>query len=597
MYPTPHYTSSLESVNIRIKEAKANSRTYGWIRFSIIVGGGLLWWFVEWPTLLWSAFYLILVVAGFLIALKKDLANKDRLALDLALKQIYENELEVLEHRFLHQATGAEYVNPEHPFTLDLDIFGRSSIFQYVNRTHSEKSSDLLAKWMMAPADAAEIAKRQAAVKELSNMHEFRERYQAINILTPLTYDTEDKIKGWLKEEPKFTKGYLWKVIRWVVPAFMLTILALYFLEYVSTVNLIRISAAASVIAFSISAGIQQYYNQINKINAEVKTLALLMKEIESAKFIDPYLQSLQANFLNKEHRASVLIKELNEILNRFDYRLNLVVFIPLNTYLLWDLQQAMYLEAWREKHKQYMKDWMSLLSTFEVLNSLGTLSFNNPDWVYPRVSEEKKFIGRFMCHPLIPPGARIFNSFVTIGEKQIAYITGSNMAGKSTFLRTVGVNLVLANMGAPVCAKEMEFYPFAIASSMRVKDNLEENTSTFYAELKKLKMIIDRVTAKEPVLVLLDEIFRGTNSNDRHIGSKALMKQLLHENAIAIVASHDLQLASLADEFPDHFTNYHFEATIKGEELHFDYQIKEGVCTSINASILMKKIGVRLEG
>ena len=320
------------------------------------------------------------------------------------------------------------------------------------------------------------------------------------------------------------------------------------------------------------------------------------MAVLKIRHFQDPLLNSLKKHFQSEITRASKQVKELNGILNRFDYRLNPIVYIPLNILLLWDLQQILQLEKWKSKNNQEVSHWFDAMARFEVLSSLGTLAFNHPHWCFPDLNKEKpEFTAVQLGHPLIKPEKSVCNDFSAIGSGNINIITGSNMAGKSTFLRSVGVNMILATMGAPVCATKMTVSPLKVMTSMRIKDNLEENTSTFYAELKKLKTIIDAVNSRQPVFILLDEILRGTNSLDRQTGSMALIRQLLHHNATGIVATHDLELAGMIKEFPEGIHNYYFDAALDGEELYFDYTLKQGVCQNLNASILMKKIGIEL--
>lgn len=275
---------------------------------------------------------------------------------------------------------------------------------------------------------------------------------------------------------------------------------------------------------------------------------------------------------------------------------MNPLVFIPLNTFLFWDLQQVLILESWKKQNKEHIADWFQSLAEVESLSSLATLSFNYPGWSFPTIAiQNGTVIADSLGHPLIPKEKLVTNSFSTEEAGGLNLITGSNMAGKSTFLRSVGVNIVLAMMGSPVCAGSFTVSNMKVISSMRVNDNLEENTSTFYAELKKLKEVIEAVNRNEKVFLLLDEILRGTNSADRHTGSKALIKQLIHHNAVGLIATHDLELAKLADEFPLKLHNYHFDVQVAGDELYFDYKLKKGVCTSMNASLLMKKIGIEL--
>ena len=282
--------------------------------------------------------------------------------------------------------------------------------------------------------------------------------------------------------------------------------------------------------------------------------------------------------------------------MDRFDIRLNPLVFIPLNTLFFWDLQQAFSLEKWKERHKAKVAEWFNGLAEMESISSIATAGFNHPHWCFPAISGQPgTLVAVESGHPLIEETKRVNNSFTTEGLNQLALITGSNMAGKSTFLRSIGINVILAMMGAPVCARSFSVCSMKIMSSMRIADNLEENTSTFYAELKKLKDIIEAVNRNERIYILLDEILRGTNSLDRHTGSKALIKQLIHHKAVGMIATHDIELAKLAADFPANIHNYYFDVQVANDELYFDYKLKEGVCQSMNASILMKKIGIEL--
>jgi DNA mismatch repair ATPase MutS len=286
----------------------------------------------------------------------------------------------------------------------------------------------------------------------------------------------------------------------------------------------------------------------------------------------------------------------LDRLLNRFDFRLNVFIFIPLNAFLLWDLWQMHGLNQWRERNRKGVTQWMDALGTMEALGSLALLHFNRPDWCFPEIGEGSfEYAAKGLGHPLIPEGKRVANDFEARGQGQLELVTGSNMAGKSTFLRTAGVNMVLAMAGAPVCASSCRVSKASVVSSMRIADNLEDSTSTFYAELKKLRSIIDKVKRHEPVFILLDEILRGTNSRDRLTGSRALVRQLVREGAVGIIATHDLELANMAEELPGHVHNYYFDVQFHGNELDFDYTLRKGICTTKNAEVLMRQIGIEL--
>ncbi|HVF95755.1 MAG TPA: hypothetical protein VM871_00455, partial [Flavisolibacter sp.] len=279
-----------------------------------------------------------------------------------------------------------------------------------------------------------------------------------------------------------------------------------------------------------------------------------------------------------------------------FDLRNNVLVFVFFNSFLLWDVRQVIALNKWRNRNRNVVPKWFAAVAEMEVLHSLATLQFNQPAWPFPVLEKEHFTLkGKDIGHPLLSHQQRVGNDFEVKGMPRIELITGSNMAGKSTFLRSLGVNVVLAQIGAPVCAASFHLSPVQLVSSMRIADNLAENTSTFYAELKKLRTIIERVRLHEDLLILLDEILRGTNSLDRHKGSAALIRQLVKEEAVAVIATHDVELAAMQTTFPTVVSNYHFDVQVEGEELYFDYKLKPGVCKSLNASILMKKIGIDL--
>ncbi len=532
----------------------------------------------------------------FLFTVKKDLTNKTAINHHKRLIIINEQELLYLQHKFIHQKDGNEFFKDEHPYAGDLDIFGRASVYQYINRTNSQQGNQRLADWLSGPADAETILARQKAVQELCNKSNWRQELQAHGMSSAITITTEKKMVDWLKEGNQFVHKKVWHIIRYLVPLAALGILGCFLFDVISYQLFLQALLVFTVIAFAITRIIIPLYRKLNKITEEMETLFNSIACIEHTDFTDPLLLELKQQFHTGKQKASQQIFQLKQIFNRFDYRLNPVVFIPLNIFLLWDLQQMLQLEKWKQKNNQQIANWFYALAELEALSSLGALAFNHPHWCFPELKiDEPVFTATGLGHPLIEEQKSVVNDFSTTGKEQINLITGSNMAGKSTFLRSIGVNMVLAAMGAPVCANTLLFSPLKIMSSMRIKDNLEESTSTFYAELKKLKQIIDAVNNNEPVFIILDEILRGTNSHDRHTGSRALIKQLLHHKAVGILATHDLELANLEKEFPASIHNYHFDVQVNADELYFDYKLKRGICQSMNASILMKKIGIEL--
>jgi hypothetical protein len=594
--PALLYQQRIDSISQTLARLNKRKIYHGWLRLLIVCAGAGALYFTA-PNPLWVNVLLVACTGlVFLIILKKDLSNRDSISHHEHLLEINKQEVLYQNHQFAHQKDGSAFFEDESSYAGDLDIFGRSSVYQYINRTCSQQGNQLLAYWLLNAADAQEILARQNAVKELSQQTIWRQELYAHSNTSVISVAGQETIETWLKKSNTFSQSKSWQFIRYIIPALSVTSLVCYVFDLLNTPQFLLLLLFFSIIASAISRKVNPFYRSLSKITAETNTLFNIIACIENSSFQDPLLNSLKKHFQSETKKASEQVAKLNRILNRFDYRLNPIVFIPLNILLLWDLQQILQLEKWKHTNDQELSHWFDAMARFEALSSLGTLAFNHPDWCFPVLNtEQPEFTAVQLGHPLIKPEKSVLNDFSTIGPGKINIVTGSNMAGKSTFLRSVGVNMILAVMGAPVCATKMTVSPLKVMTSMRIKDNLEENTSTFYAELKKLKTIIDAVNCRQPVFILLDEILRGTNSLDRHTGSRALIRQLLHHDATGIVATHDLELAGMKQEFPEGIHNYYFDAALDGEELYFDYTLKHGVCQNLNASILMKKIGIEL--
>jgi hypothetical protein len=590
------YQDELDQLKGVLQRLLRQKSQLAWLRLGTFLATVVMTW------LLWGqgwqiAILVFIVLFGvFLFVVSKDLANKDAIENATLLTRINQLELSALNHQFIDFPDGHQWQPEQHDYAHDLDIFGRASLFQYINRTSSEQGGWLLSRWLLAPASSGIIDDRQKAAKELSQQKAWRQQLQAYGISKPLTRATEKNITEWLKEKNIFINNSLWKIVRFLLPAVSFAVLILHIAGIIPPGGFYTLMLLFLAISFSISKYIMPAYNRLNRITSELETLSSSIGWIENAGFQSPLLQQLKNKYGTGNEKASITIRRLKKILDRLDYRLNPVVFIPLSIFFYWDLQQIFALEKWKVKNQMQIGEWFASLASFEALSSLGNLAFNHPQWCFPILSpNESVFKAENLGHPLIPANKRVDNSFSSEGKKQVNLVTGSNMAGKSTFLRSVGVNIVLAMMGAPVCARQLTLSPMKVMSSMRISDNLEESTSTFYAELKKLKGIIEAVNKGEKVFLLLDEILRGTNSADRHTGSKALIRQLIHHYGSGLVATHDLELAKLAEEYPANIHNYHFDVQVENDELYFDYKLKEGICRSMNASILMKKIGIEL--
>lgn len=596
MQPEEYYKQRLEKLGIGQDLLLKRKSTLAWLRFAAIIGIIACFYFLlpyGWLYMLVPALLLLIVFIRLVFA---DLRNKSAIEHNKRLIVINENEIKALAHSYYQFLDGHEFTQEEHAYANDLDIFGHASLYQYINRTGSEVGSNTLAGWLLQPSAVSTISDRQAAAKELSAQIEWTHELRAYGAAKKVQLVTKHHLQSWFNEPYRFIHKKYWTILRYFLPAIILIVTALNIFNVVSDPLRNYFLLAFALIAFNISKRVTPLQQQVSKMTDELEVLSDSIRLIEQAEFRAPFLQQLQKQFRQHDGNASAKLKQLKKILERLDLRYNILVFISLNLFLQWDLQQAMALEKWKEQNYKNVMEWFNALGSFEAVTSLATLSFNNPHWCFPIFKERHFFMeGKNMGHPLIQKDKCVSNRVKIDSSGKLMLVTGSNMAGKSTYLRSVGINTILAMAGAPVCADYFCLSPVQIMSSMRIADNLEESTSTFYAELKKLKTIIDKVNNNERVFILLDEILRGTNSVDRHTGSVALIKQLIKHNASGIIATHDVELARMKEDHPGNILNYHFDVQVSNDELYFDYRLKEGICNSLNASILMKKIGIEL--
>ncbi|HSN09837.1 MAG TPA: hypothetical protein VLS85_12435 [Hanamia sp.] len=596
MEPKQFYQNTLEDLNEELQKLKQKKSAFAWFRLGAIIAIITAFYFLWSFGVLYVILASVLLLIIFIQLIKADLKNQSTIEHTQRLIKINENELKFLAGNYLDFDAGVEHIPKEHEYANDLDIFGRASLFQYLNRTTSEPGSQRLAEYLKFPASIPVIEQRQQAVKELSGKTLWIQELRSHGLKNKITFSTKNQLENWMKEPVVFSGFKPWKWLRYFLPAIILTVVTLYIFDEVGNTIFYLSLLIFAVIAYQVNKYVAPIHDQLSKAADELSTLSESISLIEKEKFESALLQKWQAVFVEQNKKASDDISKVKKILDKLDIRYNIVLSLPLNLLLLWNLQQVLDLEKWKETEQDNFNLWFETLANFEALNSLGILDFNKPQWIFPAIKSEYFSIeGKEIGHPLIPDEKRV-NNFIDIPDNaELMLVTGSNMAGKSTYLRSIGVNIALAMAGAPVCAKSFSVSHVQLISSMRITDNLEESTSTFYAELKKLKTIIEKVNAGEKVFILLDEILRGTNSLDRHTGSKALIKQLIKKKAAAIIATHDLELATLNEDFTSNILNYHFDVQVSNEELYFDYRLKPGVCNSLNASILMKKIGIEL--
>ena len=591
------YKAEKEKYEEDLAKLKKKQNLLGWLRLGVLVLAAVVAFYLFNYSLLFGWLAVVTGIAFFLAVVSLDTNNNKKISHLKLLIRINSEEIDSLNGNFIYKYDGLELLPPVHDCAYDLDIFGKSSLYQLINRGNTEQGKQLLANNFLGPLLVEEILERHEAIKELTPQFQWRQQLQAFSLQSPVTKTTQKRTEHWLGEDEKHFTGNKWKVIVWIYSLITVATAVAAALGYMSSAIFLLLFVIYFLISGILSKRAIPSHHYLDSIVKETDTISQLIYWIEEKKFKASLLNRLQTSVKIDNQKAHIQIKQLKNILNRFDLReRSPIIFIFINSFLFWDVRQMMSLNSWKRKNKQKLSFWYTLIAEFEVLNSLSTVYFNYPEWTIPVFSKEHFTLeAKDLGHPLIQPAQRVTSDFNLNSRGKVALVTGSNMAGKSTFLRCLGVNITLAQMGAPVCAKSFNLSLNNLMSSMRIADNLAENTSTFYAELKKLKTIIEAVNRNEPVFILLDEILRGTNSLDKHTGSEALIRQLIKQKAVAVLATHDVELAKLQNEFPASIDNYHFDVQVEGEELYFDYKLKHGVCTSLNASILMKKIGIEV--
>ncbi|MBS1746458.1 MAG: hypothetical protein JST21_09850 [Bacteroidetes bacterium] len=594
---TAFYLQQINLLQQQLKALYKKRSVIAWLRFAVF----LLTCFTVY--LFWSAgmmavvFSIICGITIFLILVSRDADNKTKIENTEILLSINKDEEKYLQQDFADKYDGKDLEPSHHAYAKDLDVFGPSSLFQYINRCHAEQGIDLLAKRLLNPFNKEQIIQQQKAITEISGKMNWWQQFQAYGLKEKITFEAENRINEWLSSEDKHYTNPVWKILLYIYPVITLSSFYLFLDDIIPTAIFSFLILVFFLIAFGISSRIQKSYTLLSKLGPVVSILFRQFNHFESENFSEEFFAEIKTSLNNTPGKtASSSIRNLQLILNRFDVRLNIFAFFILNTFLLWDLWQIVALNQWRETNKSFTKNWFKAIAQLEVAGSLSVLFFNNNHWCFPQIADEHFTLScTGIGHPLINHQTSVTNNFNLKGVSKVDLITGSNMAGKSTFLRSLGVNMILAYTGSAVYAKAFTVSIAEIMSSMRIEDNLAENTSTFYAELKKLKSIIEAVNQDKKIFILLDEILRGTNSLDRHTGSRALIQQLIKKNAVAIIATHDIELSKLEHDFPSSISNYHFDVQVNGSELYFDYTLKHGICKSMNASVLMKKIGIEM--
>ena len=597
------YKTRREKYSVKLLKLKTKNRFISYLRALIFIIISVIIYFSVTIGLILSIISLSFLISLFLFLIKKNINLKKAIKKTINLIKINENELFAIDGNYDIFHSGNEYTDYDHPYSYDLDIFGKGSLFQYINRTSTiSGKNQLAASLSKINIQKQTIEERQLSVTELSKITDWRQNFTASSLTNDEKFnekinskedETLNNLNQWADESVIFINKKIWKYLLFILPVLtgvllflgIIRILPYTFMSLSALINLSIIGIYLKKINFE--------HTKLGRRTNSLKKIKELIKITEFSNFSTPYLQKLKNKLTENQSSYAQLLK-LNKTLQAFDIRLNMIVGILLNAFLLWDLQILLRLEKQKKSLKQSIPDWFDVIGEFDALISISNFYYNNPDYSFPSISEEGFILKmKDAGHPLIHYKNRVTNDFEIIGFNNISIITGANMAGKSTFLRTTGINMILGAAGAPVCAEKMIFTPIPIYTSVRTNDSLHKNESYFYAELMRLKKITDILKSGDKLFIIIDEMLKGTNSKDKHKGSYELIKQLIKLNAAGLVATHDIQLGKLIDEYPGNISNKRFEVEILNNELVFDYKLKEGISQNLNASFLMKKYGI----
>jgi hypothetical protein len=501
---------------------------------------------------------------------------------------INKTEIKVLKREFHHLKSGKEFVNPAHYYSNDIDLFGKGSFFQYANRTKTNDGKVKLAQ-TFTENKIDGILEKQNSINELSEKVKWRQHFSALASLVTVKSDTTSIVSWMLNYKNKLPKFL--GVLSLVFSVISVILIVLVSFSYIPATVVVIWFFVGLIISGMFVKITQSLYTETDVVRETFKQYHQLLNEIETEKFTSKNLIEKQEIIKSENKKASVIFKEFSKILDGFDQRNNIVIAVFGNGLFLWEIKSASKVEKWISDYKHTVKEWFEVVAYFDAQNSLGNFKFNHPKFVFPKLSDKKETIkSNQLGHPLLKVDRRIDNDFV-IDDEHFFIVTGANMAGKSTFLRTISLSIVMANCGLPVCAESFLYAPIKLITSMRTTDSLTEDESYFYSELKRLKFIVDEIKV-EKYFIILDEILKGTNSRDKAIGSKKFVEKLTKSKSTGIIATHDVSLCELENEFSD-VENYYFDAEVIKDELHFDYTLKNGICKNMNASFLLKKMEI----
>jgi len=490
--------------------------------------------------------------------------------------------------------TGERYRDPSHVYEEDLDIFGKGSLFELLCTARTRSGEDTLARWLLAPASRDKAAQRQKAVGELRGRLDLREDLAVLGDAVRSGIDSEMAARWGKAPAVEFPTGA--PLIAALLATAVLVTFSLYMASVIKRTPVLAAVFITLGYGFFLGSRTLQVAGSVNSPARDLAILAKLMNRLESDHFEALLLQRLQEELGASGLVASLQISKLERLVARLDWQRN-IVFTFIAMALLWSAQIAMAIERWRRISGPHISDWISVVGEFEALIALAGYSYEHPHDSFPELLDGTA--GRLeasrLGHPLMTESQCVPNDVRLGGDLRLLIVSGSNMSGKSTLLRAVGLNVVLAWAGAPVRAEKFAVSSLTVGASIRVMDSLQDGKSRFYAEITRLREIVNLASGDRTVLFLLDELLSGTNSHDRKIGAEAIVRSLVDRGAVGMITTHDLALAHIADDLPGRAMNVHFADTLENGRLHFDYRLMPGIVERSNALDLMRSVGLEV--
>lgn len=488
---------------------------------------------------------------------------------------------------------GAQYIDPTHHFSFDIDLFGDKSLFALLDSTSTQLGSRKLAEWLSRPDTVADdVEVRQNAIRELTEKPEFLLSLSAAGIIASDEIpegNPEDKI-------PDFSINKLQRAAVAIVPFLYVAAFCLLSLDLISGTQIFLLFLWILALGSLQAKRIGKLHDWTNRTIARLSCFSEVFQKIENEPFTSDILRMIQNDLTGSKQKASLATRHLARLLHNLDQRYNAFGYAIMNGFLLWDWRQIGNIDRWMKQNGQEIDRWKKAIAEIDALSAIASFARNNPDYTFPKVDHSGTIIMKAKAagHPLIPNTLCVRNDIETIADSSFFVVTGANMAGKSTYLRTVATNFLLANIGAPVCARSMLFSKAELFTSLRTSDSLASGKSYFFAELERLRDIVRQAESGRRTFVILDEILRGTNSADKQKGSIGLVRKLIDLPVGGIIATHDLALGKLAEKFPEKVCNFRFEADITDDkQLSFSYRILPGIAQNANASFLMEQMGI----